>query len=403
MLTICDINNFFSYTGGGVRTYHLHKLAYFEDRESVDYTLFVPSDHEEVERQGNARLIHVPAVPVPGAANYRYILDAWVLRRHLQRIDPDLIEIGSPYVAPWIVRAAAAGSKALLTGFWHADYPRAYVERSLGSLHPELGHLGFDLAWWYARQTYGNYDATFAAADCIVQSLWEHGIPRVFQTPLGVDLERFTPSKRDPELRASLGLDDARPLLFFPHRLIEEKGLSNLIAAYPKIHEATRPTLAFAGVGPGKAKLDAFMADGRYDVHYLGFLEDPEEMARWYASADVVFALSAFETFGLSAAEAMASGCALVAADAGAVREFVERAECGKLVAYGDSDALARATIELVQTGDYRRAGAAAHDFATRNFSWTATFDRMLAAYEEIVAKGGKAGLTPEPRSWEAR
>ncbi|MEL6181873.1 MAG: glycosyltransferase [Myxococcota bacterium] len=400
MLHIADFNNFYSTTGGGVRTYHTHKMEYMQGRDDVQYTLFLSSDRNAIEDHGNnTRLVHLPAVPVPGADHYRYVLASTDLGHHVAKLRPDIIEVGSPYIAPWIARAAAKRCGALLVGFWHADYPRAYAGRYAGQLHPALGPLAHDVAWWYAKQTYGRYTATFAAADCVVQELWARGIPRVFQTPLGVDTERFHPQHRDPELRSSVGASDGRPLLFFPHRLIEEKGLSQLLDAFPRIWNAHRPVLVFAGIGPGQAKLDAFMANHE-DVHHLGFITDPKLMARWYASADAVFALSAFETFGLSAAEAMASGNALIAANAGAAAEWATKSDCGVLVPYGDADALAAETIAFLSSQRLEQCGLNARSFAARHFNWTRAFDRMMDFYQTIHDAGSAERLSPEPRRW---
>ena len=394
---ICDLNNFYSPTGGGVRTYHNHKLAYFAARDDIEYTLFLPSDRVEVEAQTpRVRVVHFPGVPI---TNYRFIVDAPRLRRVLQDFDPDLIEVGSPYVLPHVVQAATTGMRAVLTGFWHADYPRAYVQRPLNNLMAGLGDLGRDAAWWYAGKTYGKYAAVFAAADCVVDGLVAHGIDRVYQTPLGVDTARFGRGKRDEALRASVGADAGRPLFFFPHRLIEEKGLSNVLGAWDRVYAKHKPVLVFAGDGPRRALLDTFR-ETRPDVHYLGYVDGADKMAAWYASADIIFALSAFETFGLSAAEAMASGCALIAADEGAAAELVDKSQGGVTVPYNDSDALARATNALLDSGQWPEMGRSASQFAHAHFDWATAFDRMVGFYEEIVDRGGVA-LRDLPRRWK--
>ena len=148
----------------------------------------------------------------------------------------------------------------MVTGFWHADYPNTYIKRWLTPISPRLAQVVERMAWWYVRQTDGRYDATFAAANCVVENLWQQGIPRLLQTPLGVDLEQFHPCHRDASLRQQVGADAHRSVLFFPHRLQEEKGLSTLVEAFPRIYQAYRPVLVFAGDGPRKARLDAFMS-----------------------------------------------------------------------------------------------------------------------------------------------
>ena len=389
MLHICDINNFYARTGGGVNTYHQNKLAYFRQRGDIRYTLFQPDDHEAIETQDHVCIVHFPGFK--GNPPYRYMSNPHRMRRVLRQLDPDLIEIGSGYLLPWVVRLATAGSRAILTGFWHADYPRAYVRRRLSPISPLLARVVERMAWWYVRQTYGRYTATFAAADCVVQDLQQRGIPRVLKTPLGVDLDRFRPDRREPGSRQQIGATDGRPVLLFPHRLQEEKGLSTLIHAFPRMHRVHRPVLVVAGDGPRKPDLDAFMAQ-HPDVHYLGYIRDPDELARWYATSDAVFSLSPFETFGLSAAEAMASGSALIAADRGAVQAFVMRADCGVLVPYNDVDALAARTIDFLGSGKLAQAGHNGYRYAIEHFSWTAVFDHMVDCYCDIVASAPFAG-----------
>ena len=383
MLHICDINNFYSRAGGGANTYHRNKLAYFRQRGDIQYTLFQPNDHEAIETQGHVRIVHFPGFR--GNPPYRYMYDPYRMRRVLRQLKPNVIEIGSGYLLPWVVRLATIGARVVLTGFWHADYPRAYVRRRLMPISPVLARLVEGMAWWYVRQTYGRYTATFAAADCVVRDLQRRGVPQVLKTPLGVDLNRFHPERRDPALRRRVGAADGRPVLLFPHRLQEEKGLSMLIEAFPRMHRAHRAVLVVAGDGPRKPVLEAFMAR-QPDVYYLGYLSNPDELARWLASADAVFSLSPFETFGLSAAEAMASGSALIDADDGAVSEFVTRADCGVLTPYNNAEALAERTIALLGSGRLQQAGDNGYRYARAHFSWTACFDRMVAFYRQLAA-----------------
>ena len=108
-LCVVDINNFFSSTGGGVRRYHLEKLQALSDDPRLDYHVIVPSDRDEVEHYGRATIHHVPAANALGTG-YRFILNPIRLRRLFLRLQPDVIEVGSPYVLPDLVRWAARSS-----------------------------------------------------------------------------------------------------------------------------------------------------------------------------------------------------------------------------------------------------------------------------------------------------
>ena len=188
-LVVLDINNFFSPTGGGVRRYHLEKLRHLGERTDVDYNLVVPSDRKRIERYGRATIHHLPAMPL-GKSGYRSILDPLALRRVIRAVGPHVIEVGSPYLLPDLVRIAAAGSGARIVGFWHAHYPDAYMRRPLAS-QPVLSRTAERFGWWWASRTYGRFDATIAAADCLRGELAAHGVHNVAIAPLGVDLGLF--------------------------------------------------------------------------------------------------------------------------------------------------------------------------------------------------------------------
>ena len=108
-LRIVDFNNMFSFHGGGIRTYHLRKLEFYASRKDVEYTLMVPSDHDEVEPRGRARLVRLRAPHMPGTTAYRHKLDPRGLRRAFVEARPDLVEVGGAYVDPLLVQAAADG------------------------------------------------------------------------------------------------------------------------------------------------------------------------------------------------------------------------------------------------------------------------------------------------------
>jgi alpha-1,6-mannosyltransferase len=382
-LRIVDFNNHFSFQGGGIRTYHMHKLAHLAGRRDVSYSLIVPSDRDGTERHGRARVIHLRAPKIPGNAAYRLLVNPFKLKSVLKRLKPDVVEVGGPYVDPFLIRMATRGLDTVVSGFWHTHYPSAYFEYYGNLVSRRIGRLLERAGWALARKTYEGYEATFAAADCVISDLRDQGIERVIQCPLGTDLELFHPDRSDPELRRSIGAED-RPLLFFPHRLLPEKGVVELVEAVPAIAEQTGAVFAFAGVGP-KFPLVSRLVRDRGDCHYLGYLQSPEEMARWYATSDLAFGLSAWETFGLSVVEAMASGTPVIGADKGAVRDWIDRSGCGVTVSHGDTEALIAATVSMLQRDDLDEVGRLGRRFAERHFSWGRTFERQLAHYRAMV------------------
>src|SRR5690606_12411980 len=140
----------------------------------------------------------------------------------------------------------------------------------------------------------------------------------------------------------------------------EEKGVRNMLAAYELLSRRLDPVpaLVFAGTGPDRQLVEQAVASHEH-VHFVGYLESRELLAKHFASSDICPALSKFETFGLSTAEAMASGLAIVAADEGCAAELVEDSGAGLTVPYNDSQALADAIVELIGEGRLGERGAA--------------------------------------------
>ena len=386
-LVVCDINNFFSVTGGGVRRYHLEKLRALAWRKDIEYHVVLPSDRAEIERYGRATVHHVPASAM-GHSGYRLMLNPMRLRKLLLQIRPDVIEVGSPYVLPDLVRFAARGLDARIVGFWHAHYPVAYMRRPMEQVSPWLSKVTERLGWWWARRTYGKFDATMAAANTTLGRLQEVGVDKTAWTPLGVDLELFTPMRRDQSLRQEWGAGPRDVVLGFPHRLCDEKSLGTLLEAYELVRGAGfKPHVVFAGDGPDREKVEALAS--KYDeVHYLGYLHGREEVARLLASVDIVAALSPTETFGLSAAEAMASGAALIGSDELSVGEMLTEARCGIGVPDRDAVAIANAWMDLLKPGRARLLGARGAAYAVRVFSWDRTFRTICSVYQDVAGEG---------------
>ena len=157
-------------------------------------------------------------------------------------------------------------------------------------------------------------------------------------------------------------------------RLAAEKGVDVAIDA---ARLAGMP-LVVAGEGPEQGALRERAADRA--VRFLGHVQDPE-LAELRAGAAVALMPSrSAETFGLAAAEAMASSLPVVASDVGALPELVEPEG---LVPPGDTAALAQAMA--------RRAGDEAVGERGRARVRALCAPEVVAAALSQVYDGGEA------------
>ncbi len=173
------------------------------------------------------------------------------------------------------------------------------------------------VGWVYRRA-----ELCLAPSATIEQRLRSMGVDRIQRIPRGVDLELFTPAKRDRQALAKYGITDG-PVALYVGRVSKEKNMAGLLAAWAKVR-ASRPTAQLLIVGDGPIR-GACKGPG---VVCTGSLYD-EELARVFASADVFAFASETETFGNVVVEAAASGLPAVVMEGGAVHEHVGHGETG--------------------------------------------------------------------------
>ena len=129
-------------------------------------------------------------------------------------------------------------------------------------------------------------------------------------------------------------------------------------------------------------------------VRFEGPLPREDLLAR-YAASDLVVVPSRYESFGLTALEAMIFAKPCVASDAGGLGEVVSHGETGLLVPPGDPAALAAALLRLVGdaalrmtmgTAGRRRyeAGFTAAEMARRAEAW---FSSLLNDRHRLAAE----------------
>ncbi|MEO9870111.1 glycosyltransferase [Ekhidna sp.] len=388
MITVLDCNNFWSPSGGGVRRYHLEKIEYFKYQEHIKY-VFVMHDSKTYSEQigPNAFIEHIKVPKVLGNWEYRYLFKRGPLEPIILKHRPDLIEVGSPYIMPSIVHSIVKRNhlKTKVFGFWHADFPVTYVGRSLKNSFLNLQKIGENLAWRFARKNYNRMDGVLVASKTIMDRMDMNGIKNLYYSPLGVDHLLFHPDKRDQNLVQSLQDENPnRLILFFSHRFSKEKGLHILIEAYDIVVKKIEiePAIVFVGTGPYEHLVKKAVVKHRH-AHFKGFIKDKEEMARYYASADLGFALSEWETFGLSLLEALSCGLPLISAGKGAAPEHIEKSGVGITLAEITPLTLAEAII------DFSKKKKKDWNTQTRQYaeslSWKKCFDRQLSIYKNAI------------------
>lgn len=312
----------------------------------------------------------------------------------------DGLQVGVPTVTA-VVEALVAGNYDLvhLTSPGPANLIAAAVCQVMGlscvaSYHTELGEYASlrsgDPRMAYAMNTvlghlYSRCNLVLSPSPSADRSLVELGIsPEAIQRwDRGVDLTRFTPTKRK-----QLGCPGAIRVLY-AGRLAREKGTELLAEAFLKARGNRQDLqLLVAGRGPDEAQLRSRLGDA---ATFFGWL-DQDQLAELYASADIFVFPSTTDTFGQVVLEAQASGLPVIAANAGGPASLISHGVNG-LLCEPQPDCVS-SQIELAAADlDLRRRLSTGGLANVEKRSWEAALRQLAAGYRSALEPAAEAEL----------
>ncbi len=321
------------------------------------------------------KLVSVPSVAIPLRPDYRFALGLPArIRRDIEAFEPDLIHLSAPDLLGAAALKLGRSLNLPVVASVHTLFD-AYLEYyALGRLKP-----------FFQRRLQAFYracDYVLAPTQVMADELRPQVVPaRVRVWGRGVDEALFKPDRRNLEWRRSQGFDDARPVIVFLGRIVMEKGLAVFAEAIARLEAATGPAQVLViGEGPAGAWLRERLPRAVFTGHLSA-----EALATAVASGDILLNPSCTETFGNVNLEAMASGLAMVCADAPNTRSLITPGHSGILCAAADPAAFAQALQTLfAEPGLCGRlaSGALAQSAAYR---WPEILDQVVAVYAEAL------------------
>lgn len=297
-------------------------------------------------------------------------------KRRIDRIQPDVIHSHGPGIMGVHAVKAARCSKAPLLFTYHTMLQDSlHFVTTSPALQAIVGRLLPIWLRWYFHRCQGVIAPSSAAA----REISHYGDAPIEVIPTGIDLERFR-NADGTAVRERHGLDG--PVILHVGRIVQEKNLDLLIQAAPRILEAQQDaTFVIVGTGPYADVVQRHVKQRGLADHFLftGFIPD-EELPGYYAAADVFAFPSTYETQGIVAVEAMATGTPVVAAAARSLPELIDDGENGFLFQPGSAAALAEGILHAMDADVAAAARQTAEEFSRERCT-----DRLVSYYERFL------------------
>jgi alpha-1,6-mannosyltransferase len=354
-LRVADVAMFYGERSGGIRTYIREKSEHAARTGAFEHHVIVPGRTERHEGGWH----ELRALRVAASNGYRIPFGVGSLKLTLRSIRPDLVLLHDPFWGSLGVAEEAREAGARVVAVHHASSEL----NAAGLPGPSKLYVAAFRSW--IRRSYGGVDAVMSVVDP------SPDCGRMASLPLRFGL--------DPAFRPGPALPP-RGHVLYAGRLGREKGLYELLEAAARSEEPWR--LHLVGTGPAARAIEARAQRLGLSrrVLFLPFVRNPRRLARLYAEASCVVMPGSYETFGLVALEAAASGARVVACEtapsAALIGDLVEtfpRGDVGGLL--GAIERARRKPADLV-------AAAA----LSRRHSWAHAFEDELRDLKELLA-----------------
>ncbi len=281
--------------------------------------IFAPDN--AIANVGASEVVRVPSFSLSIAPETYAAVPNSIVEDRLRAFKPDLIHLASPALMSLYGMMVGRELNVPVVANYQTDLP-GYARQ-------------YNVAWMeqplrdWLRYLHNGCTLNLAPTRGVKRALKKAGFKRVRVWGRGVNVNMFTPERRNAAMRARLlgGRSDDRLLCLYVGRLANEKQVDYL-------HDlAKQDGIALTIVGDGylRESLETLFADT--DTVFTGYLVG-DELAEAYASADVFVFAGANETFGQVAQEALASGLPAIVTERGGIGEVIQHGVTGFVVAH---------------------------------------------------------------------
>jgi L-malate glycosyltransferase len=266
------------------------------------------------------------------------------LRSLARELGPDVVH--GHYLLPFGALAARTGARPLVVSPWGTD---ALVAARRG----RPGRVA-------AQEAIRAADALVVNSGALEEACRDLGADpeRLHRIYWHVDLAPFGPERAEEDLRTRLGFPPDALVILSLRNFRPDTNLDVLVRAFARVvREEPRARLVLAArSGPLREDIERIVAELGLDQKVAFDHATPGTLPSLVAAADVCVSLASSDSAPPSLLEAMASGRALVYADAASIGEWVTQDAGAEIVPQRNEEATAAALLRLLGDETLRAA-----------------------------------------------
>ncbi|WP_313339840.1 glycosyltransferase family 1 protein [Sedimentibacter sp.] len=349
----------------------LDKLVQYFESNHIEYKIFAPKYDDENKEEHTERFYSLKFFMYPEC---RLALpNIFRISQSLSEFKPDIIHLMTEF---------NMGMTGMIYGKKN-NIPTISNYTTNFSQYTEYYNLEIfkQPIWDYMKWFHNQNNITLCPSNEAQKLLNKNGINKTSLFSRGIDSHKFNPSYRNVKLRKELGIENKTTFLYVG-RVATEKDMDILNESYRLIREKHHNTaLIITGEGPYLEECKEMFPE---DTIYTGFKKG-HELAEIYASSDMFVCPSSTETFGNVVLEAMASGLAVIGADAGGIKEIISHKQNGLKFKAKDSNELTNCMQELIENKSLRNYVKSNGLKFAQNRTWERIIDNLYVIYCEIL------------------
>jgi len=347
--------------GGALQVHYL--LRGLLDREGVENTLVCPEGSAIAEAaRENVKTLY--SVPMKGDLDLLFIPR---LLGIIRKENPDIIHLHSRRGADILggIAGKLSGTRCILTR--RVDNPENRL---------------------WAKVKYRLYQRVITISEGIQEILIDEGIPsgKITCVRSAVDVNRYKAPCDRAWFRGEFALEENTLACGVAAQFIDRKGHRYLLEAIPGIlREQPDARFLLFGKGPSEEELRSMCSDLGIGekVIFAGFRDD---LDRIIGCLDLLIHPALMEGLGVSLLQAAAAGVPIVGTSVGGIPEVITDGVSGYLIPKEDPDAIARASIKLLNKPDMaREMGLAGQRIVRKRFSIRAMVEGNLSVYRALL------------------